>query len=203
MAKRIQARIDDGGNIATSRRGGRALRRHGLDAARREEALALVAHTASRELGLAAHPVQLAAASALLCGAFAELATGEGKTSRWPSRQPARPFAGTPVHVVTANDYLVRRDAADMAPLFAALGLRVGTVCEADDVAARRGAYRAGITYVTARELVFDYLRDSVLLPFEPDPLADTVRSFTEAPGPGSGCCKACAWPSSTRPTAC
>ena len=185
VAKRIQARIDDGGNIATSAGVGRALRRHGLDAARREEALALVAHTASRELGLAAHPVQLAAASALLCGAFAELATGEGKTLAVALAAASAALAGTPVHVVTANDYLVRRDAADMAPLFAALGLRVGTVCEADDVAARRGAYRAGITYVTARELVFDYLRDSVLLPFEPDPLADTVRSFTEAPRAG------------------
>ena len=181
----------------------RALRRHGLDAARREEALALVAHTASRELGLAAHPVQLAAASALLCGAFAELATGEGKTL---AVALAAASAALCRHAGACRDRQRLPRATRCRRHGAALcgaRLRVGTVCEADDVAARRGAYRAGITCVTARELVFDYLRDSVLLPFEPDPLADTVRSFTEAPGPGSGCCKACAWPSSTRPTAC
>ena len=179
-AERIRARIRDIGQDAEPAAMGRALRRHGLDADRREQALALAARAASHTLGLTAHPVQLAAAHALLCGAFVELATGEGKTLAIALAAGSAALAGTPVHVVTANDYLVRRDAADMSPLYKALGLRTDSVCEADGLGRRHDAYRADITYVTSRELTFDYLRDSVLMPFEPDPLTDAVRGFTD-----------------------
>lgn len=158
----------------------RTLRRHGLHAGSRELALAFVADTAHAALGLRAHDVQLAAAHALLAGAFAEMATGEGKTLVVALAAGCAALAGSPVHVITANDYLVARDAAEMNPLFARLGLRVGIVREGDTVESRRAAYAADITYVTARELVFDYLRDSVLVPCETDALSERVRAFTE-----------------------
>jgi preprotein translocase subunit SecA len=157
-----------------------ALRRSGLDAGTREQALALVAAAAHETLGLHPHRVQLAAAHALLCGTFAEMATGEGKTLVVALAAACAAQAGTPVHGITANDYLVSRDAAEMTPLYARLGLRVGTVCEGDGVDARRAAYASDITYVTSRELAFDYLRDSVLVPFEPDRLTEMTRAFAE-----------------------
>lgn len=107
------------------------LSRDGLDDAGRRQALAYVARAARSELGLNPHDVQLAAAHALLCGTLAEMATGEGKTLVVALAATVGALAGHRVHVVTANDYLVARDAAAMTPLFARLGLHVATVCEA------------------------------------------------------------------------
>ncbi|WP_159098091.1 hypothetical protein [Parazoarcus communis] len=179
-AKRIQASIPAHFDDAECTRLRQALRGSGLDATTRERALAFIAAAAHATLGLRPHTVQLAAAHAMLCGAFAEMATGEGKTLVVALAASGAALAGTPVHVITANDYLVSRDAAEMTPLYARLGLRVGTVCEGDGVDARRAAYGADITYVTSRELAFDYLRDSVLVPFEPDRLTELTRAFAE-----------------------
>lgn len=150
----------------------------GTDAGARQHALAAVALAAESALGLRAHDTQLAAADALLAGCFAEMATGEGKTLVVALAAAAGALAGQPVHVLTANDYLVGRDAAEMAPLFSALGLRVATVREGDAPSARRQAYAADITYLNARELVFDALRDSVLAPADGNPLVDQTRRF-------------------------
>ena len=127
---------------------------------------------------LTPHDVQLAAAHALLCGTLAEMATGEGKTLVVALAAAVGALAGHRVHVVTANDYLVARDAAAMTPLFARLGLRVATVCEGDTPEARQTAYTADITYVTARELVFDVLRDGVVAPRDGQPLIDRTQAF-------------------------
>ncbi len=154
--------------------------RGGLDANGRRQALAYAARAARSELGLTPHDVQLAAAHALLCGTLAEMATGEGKTLVVALAAAVGAFAGHRVHVVTANDYLVARDAADMAPLYARLGLRVATVCQGDTAAARQSAYSADITYVTARELVFDALRDGVVAPREGQPLLDRTQAFID-----------------------
>lgn len=178
-AARIQARTDTARHIDRQALA-TAIRQPGLAADVREPALAIVANAAHAALGLRAHDVQLAAAHALLGGAFAEMATGEGKTLVVAMAAACAALTGTPVHVITANDYLVARDAGEMRPLFAHLGLSVGMVRTGDPAHARRAAYLADVTYVTARELVFDYLRDGMLAPFETDSLSERVRAFTE-----------------------
>ncbi len=139
-----------------------ALLRGGLCPAALVQALALAAQAAHRHLGVQPFDTQLIAARAVLEGRLAEMATGEGKTLAVALAAAAGALAGMPVHVVTANDYLVARDAQSLQPLYAALGLVVGRVVQPDDAAARARAYAGDITYVTAQELVFDYLRDGL-----------------------------------------
>jgi preprotein translocase subunit SecA len=139
-----------------------ALLRQGLTPATSAQALALAGCAAHATLGVRPFGTQLIAARAMLDQQLAEMATGEGKTLAVALAAAAGALAGMPVHVLTANDYLVSHDAQKMRPLYAALGLNVGQVLQADDAAARRRAYACDVTYVTARELVFDYLRDGV-----------------------------------------
>ncbi|MFZ5483092.1 MAG: DEAD/DEAH box helicase [Pseudomonadota bacterium] len=120
----------------------------------------LVLRTCQRTLGLTPYPVQVAAARALLDNTLVELATGEGKTLAIGLASALGALSGMPVHVITANDYLVARDAAALAPLHDALGLSVGQVTAGLDQDQRRSAYACDITYCTAKELGFDYLRD-------------------------------------------
>ena len=140
-----------------------------LDAARsgtatgqlpRIDALALACVAARRTLGFDPYPSQVQAAATMLDGGLAELATGEGKTLALALAAAAQALDGTPVHVVSVNDYLVERDAVGLAPLYQALGLRVDRILQSDDPARRRIAYRADVVYSTGRELMFDYLRD-------------------------------------------
>jgi preprotein translocase subunit SecA len=90
------------------------------------------------------------------------MATGEGKTYAAGAAAAVGALAGIPVHVITANDYLVARDAEALAAWYALLGLRTGCIVAPLDAAQRRAEYRADIVYCTARELVFDYLRDGL-----------------------------------------
>jgi preprotein translocase subunit SecA len=126
------------------------------------QALALVSRVAEHSLGLRPFDTQLLAARAVLQNSLAEMATGEGKTLAVALAAAVGALAGMPVHVVTANDYLVARDAQHLAPLYSALGLSVGFVVQPDAAAARARAYACSITYVSAKELVFDYLRDGL-----------------------------------------
>ena len=126
------------------------------------EAFALIRVTAQRVLGQRAYDSQLSAARVMLDNRLAEMATGEGKTLAAAVCAATAALAGIPVHVVTANDYLVARDAESLRPLYEALGLSVGYVVAAHDPPARRAAYACDITYCSAKELVFDYLRDRV-----------------------------------------
>jgi len=130
----------------------------------RSEALGAAAAAMQRELGRDPYATQIACAQALLDGAMAEMATGEGKTLAVALAAAVAALAGAPVHVMTANDYLAARDAQQLAPVFAALGLRTGVVLGATDPTARRAAYACDITYCTAREVAFDHLRDRLLL---------------------------------------
>lgn len=137
------------------------LRRHGLVRASIISALAQVSVLARSTLGLKPFPSQLIAARAVLEGRLAEMAAGEGKTLAVGLAAAVAGLAGMPVHVITASDYLVTRDAARLEPLYRALGLSLGTVTQADNYTVRSRAYACSLTYVTARELVSDYLRDS------------------------------------------
>ena len=95
-------------------------------------------------------------------GRVAELPTGEGKTLAAVFPAYLHALSGRGVHVLTFNDYLARRDAAWMGPVFAFLGLSVGCVQEGMPAADRRRAYSSDVTYAAAREAGFDFLRDRV-----------------------------------------
>ncbi len=146
------------------------LRRSGLRGDVAGYALAVVAEHAQRRLGLAPYPTQLLAAWLMLDGRLAEMATGEGKTLAAGIGAAAAALAGVPVHLLTANDYLVQRDREKMLPLFDALGLSCACVLPSMARAEREAAYRCDIVYLTARELAFDYLRDHLLLSGVRDP---------------------------------
>jgi len=126
--------------------------------------LAVTAVIASRVLGEHMFDVQLRGSLALAQGSIAEMATGEGKTLAavpavaWYSRQ-----AGG-VHVMTVNDYLARRDAAWMGPIYRFLGLSVGYVQQGMTTAERKAAYACDVTYATPNEIGFDFLRDRLAL---------------------------------------
>jgi preprotein translocase subunit SecA len=138
------------------------LRRHGYTPALAAHCFALVREAAARTLGQRHYPSQLMAGFAMLRGRLVEMATGEGKTFAATLPACAVALAGRPVHVVTVNDYLARRDAQEMAPLYAFFGLAVGTVVQGLARPERRAAYARDITYCTNKELAFDYLRDRV-----------------------------------------
>jgi preprotein translocase subunit SecA len=146
------------------------LRRSGLRSDAAGYALAVVAEFAQRRLGLAPYPTQLLAAWLMLEGRFAEMATGEGKTLAAGLGAAAAALAGVPVHLLTANDYLVQRDREKLLPLYEALGLSCACVLPSMVRAEREAAYRCDIVYLTARELAFDYLRDHLLLSGVRDP---------------------------------
>jgi preprotein translocase subunit SecA len=140
-------------------------RRRGLGTGSVVEALAAAAEIARRTLGVAPYGSQFACAAALAGGAVAEMETGEGKTLAAFLAACAYALAGRGVHVVTANDYLARRDAETLAPAYAALGFSIGVVAGGDETGARRAAYRADIVYISSKEAAFDYLRDRLARP--------------------------------------
>ena len=136
--------------------------RRGLHPAPLARALALAREAATVTLGLRPYDVQMMAAVALLNGRVAEMHTGEGKTLAAALAAAAAALAGRRVHVITVNDYLARRDGEWLAPFFARLGLRSAFVVHETKPADRRDAYAAPVTYVSNKEVAFDYLRDAI-----------------------------------------
>jgi preprotein translocase subunit SecA len=128
------------------------------------DAFALVRETSRRALGLRPYDVQVAAGLALHQGRVVEMATGEGKTLAAVAPVFLAALAGRGAHVLTFNDYLARRDAAWMGPIYERLGLSAGCVQEGMAAAARRCAYGCDVTYLTAKEVGFDLLRDGLCL---------------------------------------
>jgi preprotein translocase subunit SecA len=124
------------------------------------ECFALIDACMCLHLGITLHDAQLLAGWLMLDRRLVEMQTGEGKTLAVALAAATAALAGIPVHVVTANDYLVARDAEYLQPLFHTLGLSTGAVTAATDLAMRPSIYRSDITYCTASELTFDYLRD-------------------------------------------
>ena len=118
--------------------------------------------TCREALGLVPRPNQWLAAQALVEGRLAELATGEGKTLALALAAALLALRGRSVHLLTANDYLATRAARQLHGWYARLGLRVAAVSAEHTTAERAAAYRADVVYVSARELVFDSLRDQV-----------------------------------------
>jgi preprotein translocase subunit SecA len=123
------------------------------------EAFALVFEAVKRALGLTAHDNQLIAAAAMARGDIVELATGEGKTLVAVFTAYLKALNGKGVHILTFNDYLARRDAEWMGPVYRLLGLSVKSIAEEMAPPERKLAYWSDVTYVTAKEAGFDYLR--------------------------------------------
>ncbi len=123
---------------------------------------ALVREVGRRKLGMRHFDVQLIGGIVLHEGKIAEMKTGEGKTLVATLPAFLNALTGRGVHIVTVNDYLARRDAEWMSPIYRSLGLTVGIIVHDLSDAERRAAYGADITYGTNNEFGFDYLRDNM-----------------------------------------
>src|SRR5713226_3179110 len=126
------------------------------------DACAVVREAGRRVLNMRHFDVQLIGGMVLHEGKIAEMKTGEGKTLVATLPAALNALAGLGVHIVTVNDYLARRDAEWMSPIYRALGLTVGVIVHDLDDDERRAAYQADITYGTNNEFGFDYLRDNM-----------------------------------------
>src|SRR5436189_2431396 len=127
------------------------------------EAFALAREAAKRTLGQRHFDVQLVGGMVLHDGNIAEMKTGEGKTLTATLAVVLNAIPQRGVHVVTVNDYLARRDAMWMKPVYDLLGVTVGVIQSDDrDAAEKRAAYAADVTYGTNSEFGFDYLRDNL-----------------------------------------
>jgi preprotein translocase subunit SecA len=140
------------------------LRAHFRDSPDLADAVAIVAVLAARTLSLEMFDVQLQGALALARGKIVEMQTGEGKTLACTPAVAWYARAGGGVHVMTVNDYLARRDARWMGGIYQSLGLSVGCIQQTMGPAERYAAYRCDITYATANEIGFDFLRDQIAL---------------------------------------
>ncbi len=126
------------------------------------ECFALVREAGRRTLGMRHFDVQLVGGMVLHDGAIAEMKTGEGKTLVATLPVTLNSLGGRGVHVVTVNDYLARRDAFWMKPIYDLLGVTVGVLQNMQPYEEKRDAYAADVTYGTNSEFGFDYLRDNM-----------------------------------------
>ena len=128
------------------------------------EVFAIVREVSERTIGLRHYNVQLVGGMALHDGRIAEMKTGEGKTLVAPLAVVLNAMKGEGVHLVTVNDYLARRDAEWMTPVYNFLGLTAGVIYPYMPNEERRAAYMTDVTYGTNSEFGFDYLRDNMVM---------------------------------------
>lgn len=126
------------------------------------EAFAVVREVSKRRIGQRHFDVQLMGGIVLHQGKISEMKTGEGKTLTATLPLYLNALSGKGAHLVTVNDYLARRDAEWMSPIYQSLGLEVATIQHSMTDHERKRAYQADILYVTNNELGFDYLRDNM-----------------------------------------
>jgi preprotein translocase, SecA subunit len=126
------------------------------------KAFAMAREVSFRVLGQRHYDVQVMGAIVLHQGSILEMKTGEGKTLTCVLAAYLNALAGKGVHIITVNDYLAKRDASWMGPVYNALGLSVGVITSEQDNAAKKVAYASDITYGTNNEFGFDYLRDNM-----------------------------------------
>ena len=142
------------------------------------QAFALIRFASQVTIGQRHFDVQLLGGRVLLRGMIAEMETGEGKTLTATLAAGAAALAGIPVHVITVNDYLAKRDAEWMKPIFQALGLSVGIVTHGMSPNERMSAYRCDVTYCSNKEIAFDYLKDRIVLGREPGNLRLNIEQL-------------------------
>ncbi|MCL1940905.1 MAG: preprotein translocase subunit SecA [Synergistaceae bacterium] len=147
-AKNFRSRIDNGESIDSLM----------------PEVFAAVRESSARTIGLRHYDVQLVGGMALHEGNIAEMKTGEGKTLVATLAIVLNALGGKGAHLVTVNDYLSKRDAEWMGPIYNMMGLSVGVIYPFMPQEEREAAYRADITYGTNSEFGFDYLRDNMVL---------------------------------------
>ncbi|MBN2514670.1 MAG: preprotein translocase subunit SecA [Deltaproteobacteria bacterium] len=126
------------------------------------ETFAVVRETARRTVDMRPFDVQVIGGMVLHEGKIAEMKTGEGKTLAATMPVYLNALSGYGVHIVTVNDYLARRDAEWMGPIYKFLGMSVGVITHGLDDEERKAAYNCDITYGTNNEFGFDYLRDNM-----------------------------------------
>ena len=131
------------------------------------ECFALVREAGRRSMGMRHFDVQLIGGMVLHDGSIAEMKTGEGKTLTATLAVVLNTLGGRGVHVVTVNDYLARRDAMWMKPIYDALGVTIGVLQNMQPYEEKRDAYAADVTYGTNSEFGFDYLRDNMATALE------------------------------------
>jgi preprotein translocase subunit SecA len=140
------------------------LTRHGFQPPLVARAFALIREVSARRLGLRHHRSQIMGGWAMLNGGLAEMETGEGKTITALLPAVTAALAGNFVHVVTVNEYLADRDGEQTRPVYETLGLTVGMIKREQSTAERRAAYGCDVVFCTNSDLVFDYLRDRMVL---------------------------------------
>ena len=128
------------------------------------ECYSLIREAARRSMNMRHYDVQILGGVCLFHGCIAEMQTGEGKTLTATLPLVLHSLLGKGAHLATVNDYLANRDAEWMSPLYDILGLKVGVVLTDNNQDQRRKAYSADITYGTAKEFGFDFLRDRLLM---------------------------------------
>ena len=144
----------------------------------RVNALAAIGEVAFRALGLRPYAVQFMGALALHEGWLAEMATGEGKTLTAALAGVLASWSGAPVHLVTSNDYLAARDAEEMSSLYRRCGVSVAAVVSTDKPEERVARYGADVVYLTAKELLADFLRDQLAARAGLDPERIALRRW-------------------------
>ena len=129
-----------------------------------DRAVGITREAVVRAVGKRPFKCQLMGALAMIRGAVAEMATGEGKTLTAAMAGSILAWSGKPVHIITVNDYLVQRDAEHMSPIYELVGHKCGYVVHDTPPPARLENYRRNIVYITSKELVADFLRDQIQL---------------------------------------
>ncbi len=133
--------------------------------------------------GLTPHPEQVMGALLLSEGGIAEMATGEGKTLTIATAAAVAAWRGRPCHIVTANDYLARRDAELFTTFYALCGLSVAAITGETPLPSRASAHAHDVVYTTAQDLLGDFLRDRLALGRQPSPVALALRAMQGVAG--------------------
>ena len=160
-----------------------AVRREGLagtSTGSRREALAVLCEAAYRTVRLRPYAEQIMGVLVLEQGALAEMATGEGKTLTLGLAAALAAWRGGPVHVITANDYLVERDATWLGDFYTMAGVKTGFVTGVMSPNLRRNGYAADVTYSTSKEIVADFLRDRLQMSRVIEPARRLIRRLLQ-----------------------
>jgi preprotein translocase subunit SecA len=144
------------------------------------ETFAVVREAGRRTMGMRHFDVQMIGGMVLHDGSIAEMKTGEGKTLTATLPVVLNSLPGTGVHLVTVNDYLARRDAEWMSPIYDLLGVKVGVLQNMQEHEEKRAAYEADVTYGTNSEFGFDYLRDNMATTLEEKVQRDHVFGIVD-----------------------
>ena len=156
------------------------LHRQGLTEELIAEAFAIIRETALRVLEKRHYDVQIFAGWAMINGMIAEMATGEGKTLTATLPACTAAMEGVPVHVITSNDYLAKRDQELLQPLYQQLGLTSAYVIDGMEIAERKNAYECNIVHSTSQQITFDYLRDRIATGNHTGPLSMQFKQIQD-----------------------